>query len=487
VGLIAYGAYIPYFRLQRGAIGAALGSGGGKGTRAVASYDEDTTSMGVEAARAALRGATDAGGAANVRALYFATANPAYADKTNATAIHAALGLDETALATDMAGAIRSGVGALWAAMDAREPTLVVLSDLRTGVPGSTDERDGGDAAAALLFGEGASLADVLGRAAVSAEFLDRWRIPGENTSHTWEERFGEHVYVPLARSAFDAALKDAGVAAGEIDHLVVTGAHARAVKAFAARAGVKAEALASDLTSSIGNTGTAQIGVLLADVLDRAQPGELIAAVTLADGASAFVLRATDALAQRRNASAAATTTTTAPTVAQQIAAGRDDLGYTTFLTWRGHLDREPPRRPDPVAPAPAPSYRMEDWKFGFTGSRCEACGARHLPPARVCVRCGAVDNMAPERLADVHATIATFTIDRLAYTLNPPLVAAVLDFDGGGRFNLELTDVDPASVAIGNRVRMTFRKIATAGGVHNYFWKARPLGGARANEREA
>jgi hypothetical protein len=30
---------------------------------------------------------------------------------------------------------------------------------------------------------------------------------------------------------------------------------------------------------------------------------------------------------------------------------------------------------------------------------------------------------------------------------------------------------------VAIGGRVEMTFRKVVTAGGIHNYFWKARPL----------
>jgi uncharacterized OB-fold protein len=85
----------------------------------------------------------------------------------------------------------------------------------------------------------------------------------------------------------------------------------------------------------------------------------------------------------------------------------------------------------------------------------------------------------MRPERLADVRATVATFTVDRLAYTPSPPLVAAILDFDGGGRFNLELTDVDPSTVAIGNRVEMTFRRLVTAGGVHNYFWKARPVRG--------
>lgn len=462
--LIAYGAYVPYFRLQRSAIAAALGSGAGKGTRAVASYDEDTTSMGVEAARAALRGAPAP------RSLFFATASPAYMDKTNATAIHAALGLDEECLAVDMGGAVRSGSGALWAGVDAPTPTLVVLSDVRSGTPGSTDERQGGDGAAALLFdGDGSqpALAEVIGRASVTAEFLERWRLQTETSSHVWEERFGEHVYVPLGLRALADALARAGVAADELDHLIVTGTNARAARQVAAAAGAKPDALTDDLTAVMGNAGTAHLGVLLADVLDRARPGQHIAAVSLADGATAFVLRTGDALATGR----------ASPTVAEQLAAGRDDLGYTTFLSWRGQLTREPPRRPDPQAPSPAPSFRNEGWKFAFAGSACTACGMRHLPPARVCVRCGAVDRMEAVRLADVPATVATFTIDRLAYTPSPPLIAAVLDFDGGGRFNCELTDVDPARVDIGDRVQMTFRRLVTAAGVHNYFWKARPL----------
>jgi hydroxymethylglutaryl-CoA synthase len=68
------------------------------------------------------------------------------------------------------------------------------------------------------------------------------------------------------------------------------------------------------------------------------------------------------------------------------------------------------------------------------------------------------------------------TSTIDRLAFSLAPPVVAAVIDFDGGGRFMSEMTDVDPADVAIGKRVKMTFRRLYTApNGVHDYFWKAR------------
>ena len=48
-GIVRYGSYLPFFRLQRAVIGT------GRGERAVASYDEDSVSMAVEAAREALR------------------------------------------------------------------------------------------------------------------------------------------------------------------------------------------------------------------------------------------------------------------------------------------------------------------------------------------------------------------------------------------------------------------------------------------------
>ena len=130
-GIVAYGAYLPYWRVERKVIAEALGVSAGGGTRSVASYDEDTTSMAVEAARAALRGLPRA-----PEALYFATSDPPYLDKTNATAIHAALDLSPTAMAVDMLGAVRSAAGALRAALDARGPALAVLADIRTGLPG---------------------------------------------------------------------------------------------------------------------------------------------------------------------------------------------------------------------------------------------------------------------------------------------------------------------------------------------------------------
>jgi hydroxymethylglutaryl-CoA synthase len=169
---------------------------------------------------------------------------------------------------------------------------------------------------------------------------------------------------------------------------------------------------------------------------------------------------------------------------VAAQIASGHDGLRYATFLNWRGILPKEPPRRPDPDAPAAPPSHRTERYKYAFVGSRCGECGAVHLPPARVCVKCSTVDRMHDVAMADARGRVATFTVDRLAFTPSPPMVAVVIDFHEGGRFRCQLTDVDHESLAIGDPVEMTFRRMLTANGVHNYFWKARPVRGETSAE---
>jgi hydroxymethylglutaryl-CoA synthase len=467
-GITSIAGYVPYRRLQRAAVAQVFGAGGGKGTRSVASHDEDTTTMGVEAARLALRSAPRAA----PEAIWFSTATPAYLDKTNATAIHSALRQPSHVAAFDFGGALRSGSGALRSSLGAAGTgtTLVILADLRDGLPTSGDESAGGDGAAAVVVGDdtpGAPvIAEYLGGASVSDEFLDRWRTAGDRRSKVWEERFGETRYVPLGTEAWESALKVAGLTAEQIDRVAVTGMHGRAVKALVRKLGVGDGAVADDLTSSVGQAGTAHPGLVLASMVEQSGPGEVVAVVALADGADVLLFRTTGA----RSA------WTPAEPVAEQIAGGAD-LSYGKFLSWRGMVTTEPPRRPEPQRVSASAAWRNEKWKFGFVGSRDRTSEAVHLPPARVSMRGGAVDDMDPIDMADTGATIATYTIDRLAYSPSPPIVFAVLDFDGGGRFPVELTDVDPDTVDIGDRVTMTFRKLFTADGIHDYFWKAKPV----------
>src|SRR2546429_225546 len=136
-GVLAYGTYLPYHRLQRAEIGAVLGTRRGKGALAGAAHDEDATATAVAAAPRTVRDA------------------------------------------------------------------------------------------AAFLFGEGApAIAESVAHASVTEEFLDRWRLPDAAASRVWEERFGEHAYVPLAEAAFTDALKQCGLAPADVDVLVAAGTH---------------------------------------------------------------------------------------------------------------------------------------------------------------------------------------------------------------------------------------------------------------------
>ena len=91
-GIISYGAYIPYNRLQRKKIGEFFGSRSSSGEKAVAGYDEDSVSMGVEAALDCLQNSASSN---NVDAIYFATTSTPYKEKGSVATIAAALQFKE--------------------------------------------------------------------------------------------------------------------------------------------------------------------------------------------------------------------------------------------------------------------------------------------------------------------------------------------------------------------------------------------------------
>ncbi len=469
-GIIAAAGYLPHWRLQRSAITEVLGSGAGKGTRSVASYDEDSLTMAVEAARGVLGAATS-----RPSVLWFATTSPTYVEKTNATIAHAALRLDGDVLAADAGAGLRGTAAALRSALHSTDDAvLVAAGDVRTGPASSSDESTGGDAGAALLVGssEGPDdlVAEYLGGASATREFLDRWRVPGESRTRGWEERFGEQRSSALVATAWDGALKDAGVDVDQVATVAISSPHARAGAALAKRLGAAGVDVADTMATDVGFTGAAHPALLLASVLESATPGQVVALVSMADGADVFVFRVTEAVLARREVSHGVS-------IEQQLAATDPTLSYAKYLQWRGVLPVQPPNRPEPARMSASAAERRLDWKYGFVGSRDRESDALHLPPARVSFVGGNVDDMDPAPMADVPATVATFTVDSLAYSPSPPVVFAVADFEGGGRLPVELTDVRPPDVSIGMTVEMTFRRLSTSDGIANYFWKARPV----------
>ena len=466
VGITSYGSYVPYRRLKRAAIAQVLGIPAGKGERAVASFDEDSVSMAVEAARDALR----AGPATDVRTLFFATTTPPYAEKLNAALVGAAARLPLEIRAADLTGSVRVGLTALLQAADAVRGSggsaLVTVADCRLAAPEGKAEQAGGDAGVAFVVGSENVLAEIVASASVTREFLDTWRAPGERFAHTWEERFAlTQAYGPLLGAAARRVLEQAKCAPGDLAKVVLDAPNPRATDDMIRGMKLTPEQLADPLALTVGQTGAAHAALVLANVLAGAKAGDRILVAGAADGADAIVLRVTDragSFTQSRSVG--------------RLIESKGDVAYARYLKWREILPTEPPRRPDPERPAGPPMLRSETWKFGFVGTRCTACGTPQLPPQRICTKCRTRDQMEPYPFADRAAKVATFTLDRLAHSLNPPTVNVVVDFAGGGRFLCEMTDCEPEKVAIGDEVEMTFRRMHTADGVHNYFWKARP-----------
>jgi len=452
LGITRYAAYVPGFVLAGTSFGAAAEVNGARQLRTVANHDEDSVTLAVEAARHVLVGEDDPA------MLVFATSEPPYLDKSSAATVHAALGMPAAGRAIDVHG-LRGGASALEIAL--RGGGLAVLSDLRTMPPGAPDELGHGDGAVAFLVVPSERPAAVpVGSASATLELLERWRLPGASHPRVWDERFTADALAGLAADTARRALAEAGVE--RPDRIAVSCATPRAAAAVRRALGAGPED--AQLGALLGHTGAAHIGLLLADALDRSAPGETILLVGIADGVDATVYRAGSALPDAR-----------VGRPVREQAESRRPLAYDRYLRLRRLLSLQGARRPDPPAPASPPMLRSSGWKYALIASRCTVCGAAETPPGRVCPSCGAVDSGEAYSLRDVGCTVVSVTLDRLAPTPDLPVSIAVVDVDGGGRRSTEVTDVSPDGVRVGDRLTPTFRRLHSADGIHNYFWKTR------------
>jgi 3-hydroxy-3-methylglutaryl CoA synthase len=461
-GILDYGAYIPRLRLTPETRNWAWPA-----TRAVANFDEDAVTIAVAAARDCLRGHNRS----EVDRLYFASTTAPYAEKQASSLVATALSLKASALTVDVAHSLRGGTSALRLGLDAvaagsATTALVAAGDQRLGDPASDIERHGGDAAAALLVGEGEVLAEVIGVHSVVNEILDAWRPDGERTTRVAPDHFRfDFGYYASVQAAVAGLVERTGVAVASIPHVALSAPDARRHRE--AMQAIGASDSAAPLVGEIGSSGAALGPLELIAALERAEPGEHILVVNYGDGADALLLQAQPALKTRQDA--------TGRTLAAQLsrAAGMDD--YLDYLRWRKLF----PVTDDGAAPraaAPSTLYREQEAILRFHGAKCQECDMVQFPAQRVCARCQERDKMDEHPLADLDATLFSYSLDYVARTPDVPLVHGVVDFDGGGRAMMMLTDRRLDEIVIGLPLEPTFRKLSMADGIHNYLWKMMP-----------
>ena len=461
-GIAAWGAYLPTFRLDRKTMGRAWDTPSLPGERAVSAGDEDSLTMGVEAALACLAGRD----LDDLDAVFFATTTSPYAEKQGAATIAAVLDRPN-ALTSDVTGSLRAATTALRSALDAvaagtARAVLVVAADARPAEPATATEQLLGDGAAAVLITADGP-AEIIGVAGVTEDFTGPWRRTGDNYVRSFEPKLEtEYGYARAVIAAAKGSLSRAGITAEQVTRFVAYAPDPRTLATTAKRLGV-GEVARDPLFSTVGNLGAAHTLVALAAALDGAMSGDHIVAIAQGDGADALVLRIGAGIDAAR-----------APTpVADLIASKQMLASYESFLRFRRLLPSDPS---DPRS-STVQYWRDRRQALPFEGVRCTACGVVQFPANRACVECSALDKMEPIKLAH-RGRIFTFTLDHLVggEYLETPVPRVVVDMDGGGRVFFDMTDVNPDEVRIGNEIELTFRRIHDGAGFHNYYWKARP-----------
>lgn len=478
IGITGYGAYIPRLRLDREFVVRSNAwfapNLKGRGHRAMANWDEDSLTLAVEACRDALGPADDR---SRVRSLYLASTTLPFADRLNAAVAREALTLDADIFATDVGGSPRAGLSALRQALSSAPgdggEALVAATDRRKAPAASTQELDYGDAAAAVLVGSENVAAEFLGGATVTEDFVSHFRAAQADFDYHWEERWiREEGIGKLVPRAVRRALEVASIPAGSVNHFILPTTIRGVEKKLCAACGIRPEAFRDNLAAEVGDSGAAHALLVLADTLHAAEPGDVVLVAQFGQGAEACVFRVTDAIAGVRPQRG----------VRGWLTQGAVERNYTKLLAFHGLLPLDRGMRAEQDRKTALTTlYRNRSMLLGLVAGKCRETGAVHFPPSRLAVTPGrhGLDTQEPCKLAERHAVVQSWSADFLSYCPSPPNHYGYMDFDGGGRCFMEITDVARGEVETGTRMRMSFRikDIDERRGFTRYFWKAVPL----------
>jgi hydroxymethylglutaryl-CoA synthase len=473
-GILSFGAYIPRLRLQRRVVAeahswfnAALKSQG-RGERAICNWDEDPVTMAVEAGRDCLTGIDRSG----ISALRLASTSFPFLDRLNAGIVAEALSLPEDISSLDVTATQRAATSALMEALGRTGRTLVAAAEQRGARAASPVEMTAGDGAAAILVGEGEPVARLLGAATRSADFVDHYRTIESAFDYQWEERWIRDAgYMPIVPPVIARALDKAGLKPADITFFCMPAVLPKVANSVAKAAGIADAAVVDNLHAVLGETGCAHPLVMLVATLEKAKPGDRILVVGFGQGADALVFEVTPAILSLPARMG----------VKGHLARRREEANYQKFLAFNETIDLERGMRAEADKQTPLSAmWRNHGTVTSFVGGKCATCGTLQFPKSRICVNpnCNAIDSQEPHPFADRIGKVNSYTADRLTYSPDPPACYGMIQFEEGGRWMMDFTDVDEPDLQVGMPMRMMFRvkDVDSQRGFRRYFWKAAP-----------
>jgi hydroxymethylglutaryl-CoA synthase len=232
IGIIAYGVYIPRWRIKVEEIARVWGVDATKLTegllineKSVPSLDEDTITLSVEAARNALKRAPEIN-PKKIEALYVGSESHPYAVKPTATVVAEAIDATPTMTAADLEFACKAGTAGIQACMGLVKAGYITYgmsigADTARAQPADSLEYTAAAGAAAYIIGENDVLAEIEATYSFTQDVPDFWRRDGSLYPQHGGRFTGEPGYFEHVISCTNGLMNQLGVTPKDYDYVV--------------------------------------------------------------------------------------------------------------------------------------------------------------------------------------------------------------------------------------------------------------------------
>ena len=336
IGIVSYGSNIPRYRIKAediasvwGKDGESISKGLGINEKSVPSIDQDTATISVESARAALRRCSI--NPQDIGAIYIGSESHPYAVKPTGTIVGEAIGATPDLMVADYEFACKAGTAGIQSCValvkaDLIKYGLAIGADTSQAAPGDALEFSASAGGSALIIGRENVIATINHTCSFTTDTPDFWRR-AERKYPAHGERFtGAPAYFKHITKCATNILKIAGTKPEDYDYAIFHQPNGKFPIKVAKRLGFTYDQIKQGLiVQYIGNTYSGATMIGLASILDVAKPGNRIFLTSYGSGAGSdgFDITVTDKIENLKRENA--------PTV-QQMIQDKEYIDYGTY-----------------------------------------------------------------------------------------------------------------------------------------------------------
>ena len=341
IGIVSYGSNIPRYRIKVEEIASVWGKDGksvskglGVNEKSVPSVDQDTATISVEAARAALRRCSV--DPQEIGAIYVGSESHPYAVKPTGTIVGEAIGATPDLMVADYEFACKAGTAGVQSCTALVKGNLVkyglaIGADTSQAAPGDALEFSASAGGGAFIIGRDNVIATINHTCSFTTDTPDFWRR-AERKYPAHGGRFtGAPAYFKHITSCATNIMEMADTKPEDYDYAIFHQPNGKFPIKVAKMLGFTYDQIKQGLLAPyIGNTYSGATMIGLASVLDVAKPGDRVFLTSYGSGAGSdgFDITVTDKIKDLARDNA--------PTVAQMV----EDKEYIDYGTYAKFTD---------------------------------------------------------------------------------------------------------------------------------------------------